>query len=421
MSIYQENSSNANEFRKAGKYDEAIQIYEAIRNDKMDKYIASGLLHCYRKKRYFDKAFNLIDETLEQFRDFSWFKNECAWTIISGELNKFSETPSTQYITEIALKILNLVPDQMAYKKAIFKVAKVAKENEDWEILDEWLHKIEPDQLKIKEEGKDWSESEIWHYYRAVYLIKTERFEEGILFINQVKDSFESKAKFFDRLVAKACVATNDLEGSEEIYEKLTKSNKVDWWILHEYAKVLLDSNKIKEALNLMYRASISPGPMKNKVSLFYDLANLLIIHDQPQIALIHYQLVHTIREQEGWFISTQLKENIQKLVESYPQDILVKSTRDILKQCKQIWNDELGIKMDSKKQTKTKNLKGKVNLADPNKPFCFIETKDHNSFFCSKDDLPQRTKNNQIVTFDLKQSFDKKKNKKSYKAVNIR
>ncbi len=64
----------------------------------------------------------------------------------------------------------------------------------NWEILNDWLNKIDPEKLKIKEEGKDWSESEIWHYYKAVQLSKTKKFEEAISFINQIKDQFRASS-----------------------------------------------------------------------------------------------------------------------------------------------------------------------------------------------------------------------------------
>lgn len=421
MTLNMDDSNKANELRKAGKYEEAIKIYDTLWNVNEDKFTAAGLIHCYRKQRQFDKAFELIEKTKEKFQDFNWYKNEYSWTLISGQLNRLPDDPNTHDVVEIATKILAIDPDQMAHNKAIFKVAKAAKKNRNWEILDEWLNKVDPEQLKIEEEGKDWSESEIWHYYRAVFLLETEKFEDAISFINQVKDRFKSKAKFFDRLIAKAFRATDDLEGSEQIYEKLTKKGRGDWWILHEYAKLVLESGKKNEALKLMFRAGIAPGPMKNKVSLINDIADLLIVKNKSHEALIHYQLVLCIREEEGWSVSLKLSESIEKIRDKNPKFKLPEKIKDLFKHCKVIWKEALGIREDDPKWIKTKNLKGKVSLGDPDKPFCFIQTKDHKSFFCSKSDLPDGIKNNQLVSFDLKPSFDKKKGKKTFKAVNIK
>ncbi len=421
MTLSIDDSNKANELRKTGKYEEAIQIYDALWIANEDKYTAAGLLHCYRKQRQFDKAFELIEKTKERFQDFNWYKNEYSWTLISGRLNKLPDDPNTQDVVEIATEILAINPDEMAYNKAIFKVAKAAKKNEDWEILNLWLNKVDPDQLKIKEEGKDWSESEIWHYYRAVFLLETGKFEDAISFINQVKDRFESKAKFFDRLIAKAFKATNDLEGSEQIYERLTQKGRADWWMLHEYGKLLLESGKNNESLKLMFRAAIAPGPIKNKVSLFNDMANLLTAENRFREALIHYQLAWSIRTDEGWSIPSELSENIEKISTANPDYKQPERTKDLFRHCKGIWKEGLGIREEVQKRIKTKNLKGKISLGDPNKPFCFINTRDRESFFCSKSDLPDGIQHNEIVIFDIKSSFDKKKKMKSYKAINVK
>ena len=414
-------SNRANELRKAGKYEEAIKIYKELWELDENKFTAAGLLHCYRKQKKFEEAFELIKETKERFQDFNWYKNEYSWTLISGCLNQLPDDPNTHDVVDIATKILDINPDELAYNKAVFKVAKAAKKNEDWEILSEWLNKIDPEKLKIKEKGKDWSESEIWHYYKAVYLLKTEKFEDAISFINQIKDQFKDKAKFFDRLIAKACIETDDLEVSEEIYERLTKNRKADWWLLHEYAKVMLESGKQREALKLMFNAANSPGPLKNKVSLINDLANLLVQQNKSGEALLHFQLVRSLRDEEGWSISPELSENIKRTREANPELEIPRKTKDLIKHCKEIWRQALGIKESNQKRLKTKNIKGKVNLGDPSKPFCFIQTGNRESFFCSKSDLPEGTQNHQMVTFDLKPSFDKKKNKKSFSACNVK
>ncbi len=39
-----------------------------------NKFTAAGLLHCYRKQKKFEEAFELIKETKERFQDFNWYK-----------------------------------------------------------------------------------------------------------------------------------------------------------------------------------------------------------------------------------------------------------------------------------------------------------------------------------------------------------
>ncbi len=51
-------------------------------------------------------------------------------TLISGRLNQLPDDPNTHEVVDIATKILAINPDELAYNKAVFKIAKAAKKNE---------------------------------------------------------------------------------------------------------------------------------------------------------------------------------------------------------------------------------------------------------------------------------------------------
>jgi hypothetical protein len=53
--------------------------------------------------------------------------------------------------------------------------------------------------------------------------------------------------------------------------------------------------------------------------------------------------------------------------------------------------------------------------------PYCFIKTDDEQSFFSSRSSLPSKVMDGDEVCFDAIPSFDKKKNKESWKASHIR
>lgn len=421
MSSNQEISAQANEHRKAGNLKEAIELYEELWEGEEDKFTAGGLLHCYRKLKRYDKALEFAEVVLEKYPDFKWCRNECIWTSIIGKLFQLPEDTDTLTVIEVANTILDMEPEVTAHNMVVFKVAKVAKKNRDWEIMSEWLIKIDPEQLQEENEVKgNWMDKELWYYYRAVGLIATGNFSEGVELINQVKDKFRGKAKFFERLIAKASVAQENFTAGEEIYDRLTSKWNVDWWMLHEYAKVLLKNGKEDKALKLMFKAAVAPGPVANKVSLFRDLADVIRRKGKTKDALLHYQLVRLIREEQGWLVSDDLTGSIKRLTEQEAGITLPANTGEGINACKKIWFDNVDETDKPRPKPKTRNLKGKVKFGDPNKPFCFIETKDKEMFFCSKDDLPDGTRHGQLVKFDLKPSFDKKKNEKSYRAVKI-
>ena len=50
MAAVDPRSYSANDLRKSGQYQEALNIYQELWNSgKQDEFIGAGMLHCYRK------------------------------------------------------------------------------------------------------------------------------------------------------------------------------------------------------------------------------------------------------------------------------------------------------------------------------------------------------------------------------------
>lgn len=410
--------SKANELRKNGNYESALVLYEELWKNSNDKFDAAGLLFCYRKLKLFDKAIPFSEEVIAKFPDFNWCKNEFIWTQIQGKLYTFPDEGDLSEIINIVNRILEVKPDEIAYKITILKLLKCAKKHGDWNTLNEWITKIDPKILDgYTDESTGWTDKELWYYYRVHGLIDISKEEEAIKIIDDNRDEFFKQAKYFDRLKAKAFISLKLFDKSEELYKTLV-SKYQDWWLLHEYGSVLLSLKKDDEALTYCTKAALQP-PMKLelKITLLSDIANLLIKFDKKEHAMLHLLLIKIIREENAWSIG-DLNERISSLNVNISTNNDVKS---LLKECKIIWQEYSGNNsLSSANSLKAKNLRGKIiNLTDE-KPFCFIKTNDNQSFFCSKNDLPGSICNEQLVSFDIKPSFDKKKNKQTFKAINI-
>ena len=414
-------SRKANDLRKAGDLPAAKQLYIELWRESQDKFTAAGLLHCYRKLEEFENALALVDEIKSKYPNFNWVSIECIWTLIQGRLNKLEENVDTLTVVNIAEQILLLKPEFIALKATVFKVIKTAKKNRDWEILLEWLHKIDPEKLQDDNElKKDWSDKEIWYYYKVVGLLKIGFVTEAVNVIDEKSPLFPSKLKFFERAKAMIQVAQNDFSEGEKTYAQLVTSRNTDWWLLREYAVILLKNGKDGEAIKLFCKAALSPSPLPNKVTLLRNIGEFALTNGKLEDALAHYKLVEKIRLEQDWGVSNALSATIEDLSSKTSLNYDELSVPELLKKCKNYWNGNMDEGDRLPEVGKTKGLKGKVKLGDQAKPFCFIDTKD-TSYFCSKVDLPNGVNDGQFVQFDLKESFDKKKNKKSWKAIRIR
>lgn len=310
-----EKSQKANDLRKSGSFKEAKELYLEVWNEENDKFSAAGLLHCNRKLGDFDESLKIIDSITDKFIDFNWVKIECIWTLIQGELYKLPEDVETIEVVNLGLKILELEPEFIALKTVVFKVLKTAKKNKDWHIILEWIDKINPEELENQTEvKKDWTDEELWYYYKVTTFNKTGDYESSYELALSIIDKFPSKKKFFKREIALSKIAQEDYNEGEKIYSELTRKPNSDWWLLNEYGAILVKNGKPEEAFSVFCKAGLSGGPLGHKVKLLKNLADLLIERNQIENALIHLLLINKVREKEGWGMSNDAEKIISEL-----------------------------------------------------------------------------------------------------------
>ena len=412
-------SDKANELRKSGDIDSALQIYRELWESTKDKFAAAGLLFCLRKKRMFNEALPLAEEAYSKFPGFEWCKNEYVWTLIQGKLYTFPDDGQLEELVGIVNKIIELKPDEIAYKITIFKLLKSAKKHGNWNLLNEWITKLSPDILTgYTDEETGWTDKVLWYYYRVNGLIYSHNEEEAIKIVDERSGEFYKQKKFFDRLKAKAYISIEKIDSAIDLYKTLV-TGKPDWWLLHELGDLLIKQGNVEDGFIYLIRAAVAP-PMKPelKVALFSDIGSLLVQMNNLDQAIQHFRLAKAVREEQGWGLG-DLNEKITNL----GGDIDEKNDiRTLIGKCRNIWQGFLP--KDSTvlgTSYKMKGLLGKVTGLIDGRPYCFIKTQDNQSYFCSTSDLPKGTTNNQNVRFEVKPSFDKKKNKETLKAVNIK
>ena len=128
---------------------------------------------------------------------------------------------------------------------------------------------------------------------------------------------------------------------------------------------------------------------------------------------------------EKGWRVDELIKDTINALDNTIGDDDKPLSLKKALKNCRDYWvktstTDDDFQKSPGENRKVRKGIMGKVHMGRNDQPFCFIHTDDKQSFFCYKSDLPQDVMEGSELTFDAMPSFDKKKNKESWKAINI-
>jgi tetratricopeptide (TPR) repeat protein len=425
-----EQKQKANQLRKAGEFKEALQLYRSLWKDAGDKFDGAGLLHCLRKLGLFDEAVTFARELIAKYPDFDWCRREVIWTLISGQLNKLEETEPFEKVLQTAQGIMDLNPDDLAKKKVVFRVMKSAKSSNHWKILNEWAVNIDPASLSTEpmmdSSGREgWCDQSLWYNYRINGLIQQGDPKEAIVLVDEILERFPKQRKFFLRLKALANHLLGNFPESEKIYQDLCSRYKPDWWLLHEYAKVVRDIGRREDALKLMYRAASSNQKLESMVSLFADIGMLCKTLDMYGDARDHLILCKCIRNEKGWSVPESITDTVSELDKIISNKNRPSSLKEALSLCRTTWNHLLdkdnSKELSIKRQKIKKGLVGKVSFGQQDRPYCFINSEGAQSFFCHKSDLPPDTKDRDEVIFDVVPSFDKKKNKESCKAANVR
>lgn len=420
-------SREANILRKSKEYQKALDIYWQLEEEQTDEFIAAGLLHCLRKLKLYDEATQALNKYSKQNFKLDWYNNEVIWTLIQGKLERSIEELSLNEMVSIANQILSLNPTDISSKwRVVSRVLKKAKLQNRWDIIDQWISQINYNDLStdpiISGEERGWSDQAVWYNYFIPLKIKKKEFEQAISLAESAAKEFRYQSKFFLRFKAIAYIKMEKITEAKYVYKQLCNTPNPEWWLLQDYARVLRDSGEIKDSLKLMCKAAEKNKRLQSLVAVFADIGFICMDLDKHEEARDHLLLCKLVRLDQGWSVPDSVAQAIQKFesseVSKKKSPVMIK---DLLNDCRKFWITTIGKPDERTEVKKRRSLQGKLELGRSDRPYCFIKTDNGDSYFCSKQSLPKNITDKAEVIFDAVPSYDKKKQKNSWKATHVR
>jgi tetratricopeptide (TPR) repeat protein len=422
--------TQAKELRLASNFKEALPLYLKLWDETKVEIDAAGILHCLRKEKEYEKAIAFSLQLASGPYQKDWLRNELVWTYIEGRLLKKTTTDSLTHLIDAANKVLDLKPDLIALKTAVFVILKAAKQHDRWDIVDEWVGKIDPtdlsDEPNVANGRMVWSDQGSWYNYRIRCLIELNQSDKALELSKQIEDRFPRERKFFLRLRGLAYYKLHFLSEAAEIYKLLCSAPTPDWWLLHEYSSVIHaiarkknDATMMEQALRLMYQAAsivTKTNKLESMLKLLSNIAEICQELKQAESVLPHLLLISRIREDNNWPVPQQVTESIHRLSSNLGNELLSKTKRDILAECQKTWRIAAAHETTNPASIKTY---GKIILGPPNRHYCFIIAEDKHCF-CPKNKLPPGLKDGDEVNVEIVSSFDSKKKQDGWKAVKV-
>lgn len=327
-------------------------------------------------------------------------------------------------------KIVKISPYGGTSNVAILYLIKLAKKAENWKMMEEWVGRVDPLLLNpepmILENGKEgWSEKARWLNYQIISLIENGNPKKALAFSDAAIAQYPKQYKFFQRNKARAFAGLGNHENAAAQYKALReKVRGVDYWILQEYAISLSKIGDDEESIKIWCIAAQSSQKSEYKVSFFEQMGDFLLLQGYKDVALNHYWLSTYVRQGKRWSVPSELTGKIASLKEALAIEDN-SSYQEVLQKCQNFWSkhgEECSRQMTGKTpiRNKREHLQGIITLGPTDRQFCFINTSDRESFICFKSEFTEELEDNSEVVFDAIPSFDKKKGRESWKAVDI-
>ena len=415
---------NAEALRKSKSYPEALEQFTQIWQQNPGPFIGWRYAFCLRKVGQLEDAERVARQALEKYPEDKFTKSELGWILYEKELKPAKEENDLGRVVHFANQILALNFDRIALAKVVLAVMKVAKGRKNWRVLLEWANRLTSENLDnqpmIFGGRRGMSDRETWYVGRARALLELERFDEARQFAQTGLAEFPDEI-FLRRTVALALARSGDMVGGIAEMRALLTHRRADWYMKAELAELEYQASNFVEAYRLICDAVSNPRQSEEyKLKYFVTLAQIALALGKLDVAAEHISLAKAIRSSKGWKVPSELvkaeKDVLAALQASnkvWPE--LPQDPKQLGRLCSRRWQEG--------KYEGVRLYRGTVKPYPEGRHFAFIKRDDSGEdVYVTVRDLPRNCNQpGSRVEFVLKMSYDKKKERESVQATNVR
>ncbi len=380
----------------------------------------------YKAKKYEDAVdiyTTYYDSYLDEFT--KWDNIFYAWSLY---YSKIKNSKSLEELVENVERITELVSQIDASKKssacpyslAIIEVMKNYSLKNKFGKVIQWAEKLDPDLLSKKSGESNGiryaSNREKWYFYVSKALLKVDEYEDAIFISKEALkdlDDFNGDNEIWFKY--RIAQANKELGNFDEALKYLNEiiDYKPEWYVQYEMADNYFFKNDFDKSLDYAIKAALNKGSVEMKTNLYSLISDLLEDKGMDKDANNHLYFIYALKKERDYAIDESLKEQLKK--EGY--DLENTNSNKIEKELTMFWEDL--------KYSNLSPYTGVIVNILPNGKAGFIkpDSGGENYYFSVYDfkDDNNLLKIGNKVSFFLEDGFDKKKNKKTKNAVNIK
>ena len=424
------------ELNQEKKYTEICTFWDNRKNmDPVPELSEWDYVYCmnalYKEKRYND-CLQLYKEFHTTYKESALLNSKMGWSLYHVHLKNhdFKKGNNGQYIKQVNFILAHC--EQEAYSpltKVIFDAVKAILSGAlgnppNYVLANQYLDCLDPQKLSFSERTyqtpqgrtvKGASDREKWFNDKTKVLYSLKEYQKCIDYCDQallhvfLRRNFHNNSDIWlQQKKISSLIALDDLATAKTGITKLLRKPHLHWSI-YELAFTIAEKEKnVEEALQYAGRCALADSSHDMRVTFYANLAIFLHQQGWEEMASLHRQLVDAIRREKGW-------KKYKWPADWQVEETSLKST-EIIKKLKPFWQEQ----SDKAKVF----LIGTVKVLLGNGQSGFIKAIDGKDYYFNLRDTGKYSSQIQEgvrVKFTVEEHFDKKKNKMSLAAVDIR
>lgn len=417
-----ENNKNrilAKQFNKNKNFEKAIEIYEKLFENEKKFDDTVEYIFCLLQNKNHAKALEISRIAYKKFENNKKICTFYAQAIYYTQIK--TDKADKNSFMKAAVAITKLVkPDDpySPFQNTVLKTLDFIKNNysQNSNLILQWCNKLKAEQLSTKQyeiEKKNSqknikiaSQLEKWALYKANALKDLKEYTELLLFLEEIFKTETIKKSGYKiwllRIKAIALQNSGNTEFAEELYSQIVLK-KTDWFIIYEYSLILTQNNKNREALHKLLEQDITRTP--------YFAANKIL-------NLIHTIIKDTDKHRFCDEISFHAAE-IKKQAQNKPEKNFVSDFYTQTKKLKELFSE---LRKNYAKNAGEKHYGTIIKILPGAKAGFIKQQKNGTIYFETKEYRGQARELSEglQVSYETAESYDKKKQQKSTKAVGI-
>jgi len=411
----------AKQLNRAKQYAEAADIYRELYAEKQDITDGTELVFCNLQLKRYVEALELCRQLYARSPEQKNIRVFYAQSIYYTQIK--TDKPDKDTYMRAAQGLTKLVSPADPYGffiPTVLKTLAFLKEHrpDDAALRLEWANKVLPENLSSKPfeiQGKKDdkhislpSQLETWALHKANALAACKHHSALCEFATSIlnrPDMQQSRYRvWLVRLLAQAHLHTGNPAEALNLYEKIIEQKK-DWFLYHEYARLHARNAQADQALHLLTHIRLMQIPPYGAVSVALTSADLL----KTKGELAQSQGITALARQIAQRNSLELGKTAQNAFAEISDDTPI-----------YMWDNFC--KQHRKKHEPAHT--GRFLFWLPGEKAGFIRTEQGEKLYFSASDFDGQTAQlnpDTALKFDIADAYDKKKQQKSKKAVNIK